>query len=486
MAVQQPILNVTTIAGLLGIVGNNATQQLADEAALSALQQQVTNILSRSASAPGSYSPPGAAGAQSYSAKSTPWTSAASQGNLFSFITSTAGYCLPAYNYMDVWRASSLIDLEITSSASGQYYAARIQRYTNKAPTILGSNYTFPAMTAGTVISGVVILSNTLARITFFGTQTVIQYEYLLTWNGSALSATSASANGTAGNDLMLPLSSNTRRGILLGSASWLACGVHYYGGLAIGTVRDRNATTVAQIAQGSHSTLGAQVSPTPVANFVAHDVVGNGYVLRGGSFYCPADPTVRPALFLEYYDDYSSTRVGTLRVTNTNFGGWNWLVMVSPTLAIGNYRDAVSAGVTYTIAVSVNVGNASPLGLYGPFTTNALGTGNLQWPILFDGTDAYFFDITTMTTSAPFNITMRHLIFNSANTGSELTTTPANDIVVTLGATAAGSGGTGTALTSVVFIGAIQQADQMQVYYFGNSGTAATTGLYVETFNLS
>lgn len=464
MAVVRPTINQTTVAGLLTVVDANAVQQLADEAALVALQNQVTNILAKSASAPGSYMPPTKAGNQPY-AQNTLWNTATSLTPLF-LVANTGTNSTTAYSY-DVWDAANLIDYAIYYNGTN-LTIARIQRSTSGKPTIIATNTSISNTTAT-----VVAVSSKILRVSFYSSSTG-SIEYTYTYSGTGTSLTTA--NATNALTPQYPGLQFIRRGFLIGTASYVAGGGVPFLAQAGLSRRDRNATASTDFCQGNQTSL-AYASPLWPA-----DQIGGGYFLRGGSSnLVTSDTTERPAVFLEYVDEFSSQRLATLRITNTNFGGWTMLTVLSPTLAIGQYRDKTQPGVYYTVAISINIGAASPLGLYGPFVSGALGSGNFILPLLYNATTLYALDISTLSTTAagPYTIKLRQLLFNSASTGSEVSTNAANDVTITFAA--------GLSLTSVpVITSASWVNDQLTLMYFGSTGAAATTGTFIETFNLT
>ena len=448
-------------------------------AAISALQSLIAQQ-ALVTPAYGNYTSPAGGGVQNYGANATPWATANSAGKCLIIASPPTSGSPHLAGSGDLFNWAGAQDYVVTMDSNVAsalpVYTLRLLQRTAGVPSVLAScTLTIPSgvTSSGTLsatISPIVvwacpISTSAMKMLVSFAYQvqgsTYWNYytvEFLIAWNGTTLSQTSATAYTLASGAtpynsgyVTTPASGN-RRGVLMGSASILAQSLTIVQGAYLWD-RLNDALTYGVFAAG-----------------MSMDIVAPAMVIRAAYTATPTDNVARATVWLEQYNDNGATRLSTLRITGKTYGSIQGIYALSSTLAILQFTDASSVKWAYAIAINATTGAMT---LYGPYSSGNLAVNSFSFPVsTYSATYGYFIRQNTATTAKLMQVN-----FNVANTGNELTSPTASDVTITLGAGIAG-------LTAATLISSWQCGpDQIAVMYYA---AASTSAIYVEVFNLT
>lgn len=453
-------------------VDSEVAASVARDAQIAALQAQIQSLSSGLyVPAPGAYVAPAKGALQQYSGNANVWSTATLAGRTAVGAIAN-GYSGTAYaggQYADQWTATSDFSIQVEASSSG--WTAYFRRWSRTAAGVVTLNATVAlGSNSGNQyalsVMGAIPLSATSVLVLLAG-----QNAYVVTWDGNVTLTSTALARTPTTTNVALNYSSSFRRAYLVGAASAVVYSYSSPGMLNGGYLIDRANVNAAGLV------AGVVAGTTAAAAYVAQDYVGGGYAVRLCGTQTATDPNMRATVLLDLWDDQGCLTVAKVRIPTKLYASPVSVVVLSPTLAIVQFKDTSNNNCTY--AVSINTA-APSLGLYGPYTTGNL-LQFLGYPFLFDGLNAAFLRLVTPATGAS---RLMLAAFNpAASAGAELTSDPTRDVALTIG----GMGGSLMAivgLTNVAVLSAwMGGPNTLCVLYYAS---AMSTSLYIDTYTLS
>ena len=420
---------------------------------------------------PGAYSAPAAGQYQVYGQNATAWAHATSTGKVDVVSANNAA------DWGDIWDQASGTSWVAYTTGANAITFARIAIAAG-VPSVAGTlALTTTSGNSGQLQAPIVIaaipISSTVIKLIYSmandvnnsGTYTYYSAVYvaLITWSGTALSASYAQYTGSeAAAQYQYNMPVGSRRGFLTGSASAVVSATAAQSGNTYGVC-----TTLATgltVASRTYDTLWTNWNPAPNGAWL-----GGGYRVGVQVLAVPADNNNRIELSLECFDDYTFERYATLRLSAIGCNSYIGIWALSNTLVLVQFKDASNN--LWVAAISVNT-TTNTLGLLGTFNAGYLGTYSFTWtqPICWN---ANGLDMYASRGVSGATMYLSHINYNSTTT----TLSSSADVSVALGAGIAG-------ITAATVYNYWQSGtDQLSVLYWA---TATTSGLYVETFTLS